>query len=188
MSILVKRMLPELTGILKNILKLLGETLPRKKYLKAQIELVEGNYLDAKYLLMEASLDSQTPSIKISTLMSRCLLELGDFQGVINLLKRVKKNYPKNIQLLGLLAKAYIRLGDLENACEVIDEALALDRGHPWVRHTAAKIHLAQQNIKAARSMLEDRDIEAMSKDCNNLAIRYFENKWKSEEFACLEH
>ncbi|WP_159455684.1 response regulator [Pseudobacteriovorax antillogorgiicola] len=161
----------------EKYLKVSSRDPSKEKYLKAQIDLAERNYLDAKYLLMEANFDSKVNSIKIDTLMARCLLELGDFQGVLNLLKRIKKKSPQSILVLGILAKAYARLGDLENAAQVVDEALAIDRGHPWIRHTAAKVHLALDEMKAAKSDMEDEDWEPVTKDSNNLASVYFENK-----------
>lgn len=149
----------------------------KERYLKAQIDLAEYHYLDAKYLLMEANFESKVNSIKIDTLMAKCLLELGEYQGVLNILKRIKKQSPKNLLILGTLANAYAFLGDFEHAEAVIDEALAIDRGHPWIRRLGGKISLVRNMLPQVEERVDKGDMQLVIMDTNNLAAQLFQSK-----------
>ncbi len=91
----------------------------------------------------------------------------GLFNDVIHLLDHMHKVYPQNLACLQLLARTYANLGNLIEARDVIEEAIALSKLEPSVYILNADIlqemGLVQDAIQSIRKVIYLNDQLAFS-------------------------
>ncbi len=148
----------------------------KEKLLLAQIEMAKGNYLDARYLLLEARNETKVNIVKVDTMIAQCLFALGDYAGVISLLKRIKKHAVNMIEVDTLLARSHLRIGDLTSAMRIVNEEAQIDGEHPWVLRVMAKAFALNENLDRVDQISHKINMAISIRDCLNLGRVYCNN------------
>ncbi|NRA67874.1 MAG: response regulator [Pseudobacteriovorax sp.] len=170
---LSRRDTPRARRFLERYISVASRNTAKEKLLQAHIELVDGNFLDAKYLLMEARNEPKSNVVAVDSMMAQCLFGLDDFPGALSILKRIKKYAVNQIEMNCLMARCLLRLGDVNAAQKVMIEAAGIDENHPWVLRTNAKIRLLTEDLSVIESIKDKIDLTSFVGDCINLAIVY---------------
>lgn len=169
---LAKLDIPRANRYFDKYIKVSSRNPAREKYLKAQIELAQGNYLDSKYLLLEAHSESIDKSERIETLMARCLIELGDFQAALAITKKILKQCPTNIYIACLHSLALMRSGEPGQALQAARSIIKLDPDLQWAKDISFMAQIASDDNEN-QFMPNTREV-VMLGSCN-LAIIYFQ-------------
>lgn len=145
----------------------------KEKLLQAQIQLAQGQYLDVRYLLMEARQEAAVDPVLIDILLAQSYFGLGDFSSALQILTRIKKLGPNVIEINCLIVRCHLRLGDIKKAKQVIKEAKACDADHPWVLRMGAKIALLSEDTQVLSKIKSAISIPMLLSDCMNLGLTY---------------
>ena len=99
----------------------------------------QANFDAAKEFLSDAySLYQNAETINALAL---CFYELGEYENARNLAIKLKEKYPDNINVLLLLAKSYIELGDVQNSVETLEQIMQIFPDQPEAKELYARVN-----------------------------------------------
>ncbi len=146
----------------------------KEKYLKAAILYQEQRYEEAKTLLIETTHGSRGDNVHVAAMLARCLIQLGEFQTALALLKKVTALSPKNIERLCTLSQLALQTKDYRTAEANLAAAEALDPDAPEVLETQAKVATATGNTLRAMELMKNLpNVEDVIVYMNNMAVTF---------------
>ncbi len=146
----------------------------KEKYLKASILYQEKRYEEAKALLIETTHSSRGDNIHVAAMLARCLIQLGEFQTALALLKKVTALSPKNIERLCTLSQLALQTKDVKAAENCLAAAEALDPDSRQVVETQAKVATFTGNTQRAMELMKNLpNVEDVIVYMNNMAVTF---------------
>ncbi len=145
----------------------------RKEYIRALFAFHEGEWQEAKDIIM-ASAKQGVPSHRQISLLGKIFLRLGEPENAMRFLEQANQMVPGNIDRLCMLADASAEVGRPDHALAVATEARKIGGDIGVVQSTFAKHAVAAGKIEEASDLLDD---EGVARDMvgfmNNLGIAH---------------
>jgi DNA-binding response OmpR family regulator len=146
----------------------------KEKFLRASILYQEQRYEEAKVLLIETTHDSRGDNVHVAAMLARCLIQLGEFQTALALLKKVTALSPKNIERLCTLSQLALQTKDVKAAESSLSAAEALDPDSRQVVETQAKVATFTGNAQRAMELMKNLpNVEDVIVYMNNMAVTF---------------
>jgi CheY-like chemotaxis protein len=152
----------------------------RKKFLQALFAFHQGQYGEAKQLILEHA-KIKLPGHKEIGLLGKVMLKLGEFADAQKCLEQVNAMVPGNIERLCDLADIAAELRQEQKIMNYMDEARKIGGDTGLVMSAHARHATALGQTDEARRFLEDEEVaRSMVAYMNNLGVTYaFSGKWK---------
>ncbi len=152
----------------------------RKKFLRASFAFHEGQYPEAKQMILEHA-KIKLPGHKEIGLLGKVLLKLGEFADAQKCLEQANVMVPGNIERLCDLADLASELGQEKEIMKYMDEAREIGGDTGMVMAAYARHATALGQAEDARRFLVDEDVARnVVAYMNNLGVAYaFSGKWK---------
>jgi tetratricopeptide (TPR) repeat protein len=106
---------------------------------------------------------ADSPSPAITDRLAGCLIDLSDYQGVVELLADMVRLYPSHAEAFIQLGRAYAALGQPEQAATALERANAVNPFHPAVHCVLAEQY---------RSLERPREAATEAANCRLIASR----------------
>lgn len=157
----------------------------RKEYIRGMIAFSEGNYQEAKSIILQSA-KLGVPSYREISLLGKILLRLGDHASALKFLDQANTMVPGNIERLCNLADVSAEVGKPERALQIATEARKIGGDIGMVQSVFAKHAVANGMVEEVADLLET---ESTARDMigymNNLGIAHAAaQKWAESEVA----